>query len=113
MNMKSYMLDIERFVMVEKYDPNVHEDTVTILFRVVEHGKGGKVDVKKIVPTGINRSYSSDHEFNSLQEFTEQVNDKNSELRGELEGRPLIASKQAVLRWAGRFSHFDIEKMFI
>lgn len=111
--MKSYLLDIERFVMVERYDPNRYEDTVQIVFRVIEHGKGGRVDVKKVVPTGINRSYSSEHEFGSLKEFTEQVNLKDSELRGGLEGRPLIASKQAVLKWAGRFSHFDIEKIFI
>lgn len=111
--MKTYLMDIERFVMLERYDPNVHEDTVQIVFRVIEHGKGGKVDVKKIVPTGVNRSYSSEHEFDSLKEFTEQVNTKNSELRGEFEGRPLIASKQAVLRWADRFSHFDIEKMIL
>ena len=111
--MKAYLHDIERIVMLKEYDSNPHEDTVTVLFRIVEHGKGGRVNVERIQPLGVGHSKVSEHEFDSLEDATEAMNIEGSELRGMCKGSPVIASKQAVLRWTDRFSHFDIEKMFV
>ena len=110
--MKSYMRDIERFIMMEKPDSNPHVDTVNMVIRAIEHGKGGKVDVTEYYPFGVTRSRTVKLQCDSYDEVRRLVSDSGTRYNpGDF--KAVLASKDAVLRWADRFSHFDIEKMLV
>lgn len=110
--MKSYLRDIERFIMMEKPDSNPHVDTVNIVLRVIEHGKGGRVDVTEYYPLGVTRSRIVKKQYGSYDEVRDLVSSPGTRYNSG-EFKAVLASKQAVLSWADTFSHFDIEKMIV
>ena len=109
--MKSYLKDIERFYLMKKFDSNPRVDTVTMVIKVIEHGKGGRTEVTSIIPFGITRSTMRTDEYSSLDEVRSLMETPGSEFNFGNGEFPQSASRQAILAWADKFSHFDIEKM--
>ena len=106
------MKDIERIYMMKKQESNPRVDNVTMIVRTIEHGKGGRVEVISIIPYGVTRSSMRTDEYDSLDEVRLLMETPNTEFNFGNGESPQCASRQAVLAWADKFSHFDIEKMF-
>ena len=98
--------------MMEKPDVNKDVDTINVVLRIVEHGRGGRVEVTEYWPCGVTRSSLRKKEYDSYSEVKKMTETSGTRYNnGEL--KPIIATKQAVLNWANEFNHYDIEKLII
>lgn len=109
--MKSYLRDIEHYYVMMTFDSNPHVDTVTMIIKVVEHGKGGRVETTRIIPFGVTRSTMKKEEYDSLDDVIGLMETPGSEFNSGMGEFHRCTSRQGILKWADKFSHFDVEKM--